>query len=64
MVTGVLPFYCANCRNRFMGIAAEWCASAIVAPVMCPKCGSNHTRPWSILPAKIANAKYVKIGST
>ena len=61
MVAGTFTFYCACCGKRFMGIAAEWMATAFVAPVKCPKCNSWHTRPWSIAPARIANLKYTKI---
>lgn len=61
MVTGILLFYCSECHNRFMGVAAEWCATAFTAPVKCPNCGSWHTRPWSLLPASIANLKYKEI---
>lgn len=61
MITGMLPFYCSECHNRFIGIAAEWCAMAYIAPLKCPKCASWHTRPWSPLPARIANLRYKKI---
>lgn len=61
MIFGTIPFYCNECGNRFMGVAAEWCATAFVSPVKCPKCGGWHTRPWSLLPAAIANKKYQPI---
>lgn len=61
MITGKLPFYCSKCHNRFIGMAAEWCATAFTAPVKCPSCGSRRTRPWSILPAKIADRPYKRI---
>ena len=54
-------FYCSECKNRFMGIAAEWRATAYTAPVKCTDCGSWHTRPWSMLPAKIADKEYKHI---
>lgn len=57
-------FYCSECRNRFKGVASEWCATAFVAPVKCPKCGSWHTRPWSPLPATVANLRYKRIWKT
>ncbi len=47
-----------------MGIAVEWYATAFIAPVKCSKCGSLHTRPWSPLPAKIANIHYKGIWMT
>ena len=61
MIRGILPFYCSECSNRFMGVAAEWYATAFVSPIKCPKCGDWHTRPWSIMPAKIANLRYKNI---
>lgn len=56
-----IPFYCSECSTRFSGMAMEWYAMAYTAPVKCPKCGSWHTRPWSLLPAKIANLRYASI---
>lgn len=40
MITGVLPFYYANCSQRFMGISVEyeWRASTMATPVKYPKC--------------------------
>lgn len=64
MVFGNIPFYCSECNNKFMGMAAEWYASAFVAPVKCPRCGSWHTRPWSILPSQIADLRYKAIWKT
>lgn len=61
MITGPVLFYCSECGGRFLGLGAEWCATAFVAPVKCPKCGSWHTRPWSLAPARIANLRYKHI---
>lgn len=61
MITGILPFYCSECHNHFIGSATEWYASAVTALSKCPKCGNWHTLPWSLLPAKIANQKYKEI---
>lgn len=61
MVRGMLLFYCSECRHRFMGMDVEWNATAFSAPLECPQCGSWHTRPWSLLPAKIADARYKSI---
>ena len=61
MVRGVITFYCSECENRFEGIDTEWYCMVFTAPLKCPRCGSWHTRPWSILPAKIANKIYKNI---
>lgn len=61
MVHSIMLFHCSECGKRFLSTACEWCATAFVAPVKCPKCGSWHTRPWSLLPAKIANLRYKEI---
>lgn len=44
-----------------MRIALEWNATALIAPVNCPKCISRHISPWSSVLARIANLKYAKI---
>ncbi|MDE5608743.1 MAG: hypothetical protein K2I64_07405 [Muribaculaceae bacterium] len=61
MIRGVIPFYCSECGNRFIAIDVELGASVFSAPVRCGRCGSMHTRPWSILPAAIANRSYKAI---
>ena len=61
MLRGILPFYCSECGKRFMGADIEWDSSVFTTPLKCPKCGSWHTRPWSPLPARIANKRYKKI---
>ena len=61
MTTGIRLFYCSECGKRFLSVACEWCATAFVAPVKCPQCGSWHTRLWSLLPAKVADREYKKI---
>lgn len=45
MVFGTAKFKCDKCGERFEGVAAEWNATASIAPVQCPKCGSMHTYP-------------------
>ena len=49
MVFGTTQFKCDECGNKFEGLAMEYCASAITAPVPCPKCGSMHTYPAGAL---------------
>lgn len=58
MITGILLFYCSECGKRFMGPDIEYAATTFSQPLKCPKCGSWHTRPWSPLPAKMANVRY------
>lgn len=67
MVFGTTTFKCDNCGERFEGIAAEWCATANIAPVKCPKCGSMHTYPIgirNIMGILGPNSIYKKIWST
>lgn len=61
MVRGPKLFYCSECRKRFVGVDIEYGASIFSAPIKCPQCGSWHTRPWSLLPVKVANLMYKKI---
>lgn len=61
MIRGKLLFYCSKCRKRFIGIDIEWSATVFSTPLKYPQCGSWHTRPWSPLPAKIANREYKDI---
>lgn len=61
MVRGTIPFKCSECGKRFMSLDIEWNATVFSAPQKCPKCGSMHTRPWSILPSFIQYAQYQKI---
>lgn len=61
MLNGILLFYCSECGKRFIGLDREWDATSFSAPLNCPRCGSCHTRPWSLLPAKIANLQYESI---
>lgn len=49
MVFGTAKFKCDNCGERFEGVAVEWNATAYIAPVRCPKCGSMHTYPANIM---------------
>lgn len=48
MVFGTTTFKCDECGNRFVGPAAEWCATVYIAPVRCSMCGSMHTYPAGI----------------
>lgn len=48
MILGTTTFKCDNCGERFKGVAAEWNATAYIAPVRCPKCGSMHTYPANL----------------
>lgn len=61
MIRGVKLFYCSECGKRFLGPDIELAASIYSAPLDCPECGSHRTRPWSILPARLANKEYEKI---
>ena len=61
MVRGMKLFYCSECGKRFMGLDVEYGATVFSEPLECPQCGSWHTRPWSLLPAKIADQKYMRI---
>lgn len=45
MVFGTTTFKCDDCGHKFVGMAAEWCATSYIEPVKCPKCGSMHTYP-------------------
>ena len=45
MVFGTTTFKCDECGNKFIGMAAEWNATALIAPMRCTKCGSMHTYP-------------------
>lgn len=61
MVRGMKLFYCSECGKRFLGVDIEYAASTYSAPLKCPRCGSWHTRPWSLSPTKIADHVYRKI---
>ncbi len=58
MLRGFIRFYCSECGESFTGPDIEFAATVWTAPLKCPHCGSWHTRPWSILPAALANLKY------
>lgn len=49
MIFGVAYFKCDKCRKRFWSLAAEWLATAFIAPVRCPNCGSMHTYPVHLM---------------
>lgn len=61
MIRGALLFYCSECGKRFMGMDIEWNATSFSTPLTCPRCGSCHTRPWSLAPAQVANLRYKPI---
>lgn len=47
MLRGIRTFVCDDCGYKFKGMDIEWNATAMSAPVRCPKCGSYHTAPTS-----------------
>jgi len=49
MLRGITRFKCDNCGKKFIGLDFEWCATALTAPVKCPKCGSMRTYPIGLL---------------
>jgi DNA-directed RNA polymerase subunit RPC12/RpoP len=49
MYRGMITFVCHDCGNEFEGMDTEWAGTAYTCPVPCPKCGSRHTRPKSLL---------------
>lgn len=49
MLLGITSFKCDVCGKRFISAAVEWNATAFVAPMPCPKCGSMHTYPAGLL---------------
>ena len=58
MIRGIIPFKCSECGKRFMAPDVELYATAFSEPQPCPKCGSMHTRPWSIWPTFIEDYHY------
>lgn len=49
MIWGFTYFKCDKCGNRFKSLAAEWNATAFIAPMPCPDCGSIHTYPANLI---------------
>lgn len=47
MIRGTITFICDNCHERFEALDIEYQASALSAPMQCPKCGSWHTMPYN-----------------
>lgn len=45
MLLGAIKFKCTTCGHKFEGVATEYRATRYVYPIVCPKCGSKHTRP-------------------
>ena len=49
MLRGKETFKCDNCGHIFEALDIEWQATAYSQPMPCPKCGSRHTMPKSLL---------------
>lgn len=49
MIFGISRFKCDICGDKFMALAAEWNATAFIAPMQCPNCGSFHTYPANLI---------------
>lgn len=49
MISGITRFKCDRCGKKFMAFAAEWNATAFIAPMPCPNCGSIHTYPANLM---------------
>lgn len=49
MVRGFKTFKCNKCGEIFKDLDVEWCASALSAPVKCPKCGNMTNDTPSII---------------
>lgn len=43
MFSGMKKFRCDDCGNKFRAPGYEYCATALIAPEPCPRCGSRHT---------------------
>ena len=49
MIRGKKKFKCDDCGHVFEALDIEWQATAYSTPMPCPKCGSHHTMPKSLL---------------
>ena len=49
MLRGVTTFKCDDCGHTFEALDIEWQATVYSQPMRCPKCGSRHTMPKSLL---------------
>lgn len=60
MIFGNIIFRCDECKRMFRGPLIEYGASALSWPLKCPRCGSNHTLPLTLL-AYVSKSVYKKI---
>ena len=49
MLRGKKTFKCDDCGHIFEALDIEWQATTYSQPMPCPKCGSRHTMPKSLL---------------
>ena len=49
MLRGKETFKCDDCGHTFEALDIEWQATAYSQPMPCPKCGSRHTMPKTLL---------------
>ncbi len=45
MIRGKSIFVCDNCKKVFVGMDVELAATVFSQPLVCPRCGSRHTKP-------------------
>ena len=49
MLRGKTKFKCDDCGHTFKAFDIELAATVYSQPMPCPKCGSRHTMPKSLL---------------
>ena len=49
MLRGKKTFKCDDCGHTFKAFDIELAATVFSQPMPCPKCGSRHTMPKSLL---------------
>ena len=49
MLRGKKTFKCDDCDHTFKAFDIELAATVFSQPMPCPKCGSRHTMPKSLL---------------
>ena len=49
MLRGITKFKCDDCGHTFKAFDIELAATVYSQPMPCPKCGSRHTMPKSLL---------------
>ena len=49
MLRGKKTFKCDDCGHTFKAFDIELAATVLSQPMPCPKCGSRHTMPKSLL---------------